>query len=205
MGKGLYLSKAVAVICVVVAVAAAATIIALAVLYAQEKSKNDDQTTEPTSTVAPEPPTTPSTPKEPWQLYRLPDSLSPHSYKVTLWPRLETNEDGLFIFTGNSSVVFRCVNETDLIIIHSYRLNLTIFDGHQAILSGLNGATAPSLKKTWLEVPTEFLVIQLNSPLKVDSVYELYTEFVGELSDDLGGFYRSEYTEDNVRKYEVLL
>ncbi|KAI3377653.1 hypothetical protein L3Q82_008815 [Scortum barcoo] len=200
MGKGVYLSKAVAVTCVVIAIAAAATIIALSVLYAQEKSKNvgsvPSTTTPPTTPV----PTTPSTPKEPWQRYRLPDSLSPVSYNVTLWPRLQPNADNLYIFTGHSTVVFRCVKETDLIIIHSNLLNLTTFDGHHAKLVGLNGASAPALKKTWLEVATQYLVIQLSSPLKANSEYELFTEFVGELADDLGGFYRSEYMEDGVKK-----
>lgn len=200
MGKGVYLSKAVAVTCVVVGIAAAATIIALSVVYAQEKSKNagsSPTTTAPPTTTAS---TTPSTPKEPWQRYRLPDSLSPISYNVTLWPRLQVNADNLYIFTGHSTVVFRCVKETDLIIIHSNKLNLTTFDGYLAKLVGLNGASAPTLKSTWLEVPTQYLVIQLSGPLKANSEYELFTDFVGELADDLGGFYRSEYMEDGVKK-----
>ncbi|KAG7242611.1 hypothetical protein INR49_020324 [Caranx melampygus] len=200
MGKGFYISKAVAVTCGVVAVSAVATIIALSVVYSQEKAKNEATSTSSPDTTTQPPSTTPSTPKEPWQRYRLPDSLAPISYNVTLWPRLVPNADGLYIFTGNSTVVFRCVKETDLIIIHSNKLNLNTFEGHHAMLTGLNGATAPGLKKTWLEVPTQYLVVQLNSPLQVDSTYELFTDFVGELADDLGGFYRSEYEEDGIKK-----
>ncbi|XP_059208494.1 aminopeptidase Ey-like isoform X1 [Centropristis striata] len=200
MGKGLYISKAVAVTCVVAAIAAVATIIALAVVYAQEKSKNEVAPPVTASPTSPPTPTTPSPPKEPWDHYRLPDSLSPVSYNVTLWPRLKPNADDLYIFTGNSTVVFKCVKETDLIIIHSKKLNLTKFGEYHAKLSGLHGATAPSLKKTWLEEPTQYLVVQLNGPLKPGSMYELFTDFVGELTDDLGGFYRSEYTEDGVKK-----
>ena len=198
MWKGVFLSKAIAVTCAVLAVAAAATIVALAVVYAQEKSKNE---VKPTST-APPPiiTTTPSTPKEPWDHYRLPESLSPVSYNVTLRPRLEPNANGLYIFTGESTVVFKCVKETDLIIIHSNKLNLTNFDGFLAKLTGLNGATAPNLKTTWLEIPTQYLVVQLSGPLKVGDSYELFTGFVGELADDLGGFYRSVYVEDGVDK-----
>ncbi|KAK2853497.1 hypothetical protein Q5P01_006158 [Channa striata] len=201
MAKGFFISKAVAVAFVVAAAGAVATIIALSVVYAQEKSRN-----EPTApvTAAPNTSTTVSTttsgPKEPWQRYRLPDSLAPVSYNVTLWPRLKPNADGLFIYTGNSTVVFRCVKETDLIIIHSNKLNLTTFEDKHAKLNGLNGATAPALKTTWLETPTQYLVIQLKSRLQAGSSYELFTEFVGELSDDLGGFYRSEYEEDGVEK-----
>ncbi|XP_047435973.1 aminopeptidase Ey-like [Mugil cephalus] len=200
MGKGVYLSKALAVTCVVLAVAAVATIIALSVVYAQEKAKNAEVHL---STIAPSSTTTTTTtdpgPQEPWQSYRLPDSLSPVTYNITLWPRLEPNTDGLYIFSGNSTVVFKCVKETDLILIHSNKLNFTMFDGFHAKLKGLNG-NAPSLKESRLEVPTQYLVIKLNSPLQAGSTYELFTEFVGELADDLGGFYRSEYFEDKVKK-----
>uniref|UniRef100_G3PPF5 Aminopeptidase n=1 Tax=Gasterosteus aculeatus aculeatus TaxID=481459 RepID=G3PPF5_GASAC len=182
MGKGFFISKAVAVTCAVAAVGAVATIIALSVVYAQEKSKNEEA---PSST------TSPSTG---------PNSLAPVSYNVTLWPRLEPNKAGLYIFSGHSAVVFRCVKETDLILIHSNMLNLTNFEGHHAKLTGLGGTTAPGLKETWLEVPTEYLVVRLNSPLQAGGMYELYTDFIGELADDLGGFYRSEYTEDGVKK-----
>ncbi|XP_078103122.1 aminopeptidase Ey-like [Sander vitreus] len=200
MGKGLFISKAVAVTCVVAAISAVATIIGLSVVYAKEKTKNEVTPPNTASPTSPTSPTTPSTPKEPWQRYRLPDSLVPVSYNVTLWPRLEPNADGMYLFKGRSIVVFKCVKETDLIIIHSNKLNLTSFEGHQAVLGDLDGATVPSLKKSWLEIPTQYLVVQLNSPLKAGSTYTLFTEFVGELADDLGGFYRSEYKDDGVIK-----
>ncbi|KAM9764878.1 aminopeptidase Ey-like [Menidia menidia] len=195
MGKGFYISKAVAGVCAVAAVGAVITIIALAVVYSQEKSKNVEP---PTTTAGPS--TTPSTPKEPWQRYRLPDSLSPVSYNVTLWPRLTPNAEDLYIFTGESTVVFTCVKETDLILIHSNKLNFTSFDGFFAKLTAPSGLPVPGLQKTWLEVPTQFLVIQLTGPLQAGHTYQLHTQFVGELSDDLGGFYRSEYFEDGVKK-----
>lgn len=198
---GFYISKAVVAVCSLAAVAAVATIIALSVVYVQEKSKNE-AATDPT--VTPDPSfttaTTPSTPKEPWQRYRLPDSLAPVSYNVTLWPHMVANENGTYVFSGKSTVIFKCIKETDLIIIHSNKLNLIYFEGHLATLKGLDGATAPALKKTWLEVPTQYLVIQLQSALAVGSSYELHTEFVGELANDLGGFYRSEYYEDGVEE-----
>lgn len=199
---GFFISKAVVAVCSLAAVAAVATIIALSVVYVQEKAKNDAATNPApeVNSTTPSPPTTPPTPKEPWQQYRLPDSLVPVSYNVLLWPHLEPNENGTYVFLGNSTVIFTCVKETDLIIIHSNKLNLTTLEGHYATLTGLDGATAPTMERTWLEVPTQYLVIQLQSALAEGSRYELHTEFVGELADDLGGFYRSEYNEDGVKK-----
>uniref|UniRef100_A0A8C8HE29 Aminopeptidase n=1 Tax=Oncorhynchus tshawytscha TaxID=74940 RepID=A0A8C8HE29_ONCTS len=179
MGKGFFISKTLGIVGVIVGTGVVATIIALSVVYSQEKAKINE---------AVNPPTTPSTP---WEHYRLPDSLSPVSYNITLWPRLVVNAStGLYIFTGQSAVVFQCKKDTDLILIHANKLNLTLLS-----LISRDGATAPTIKKSWLEVPTQFLVIQLNSNLMAGRQYELYTEFIGELADDLGGFYRSEYTE----------
>ncbi|XP_045888452.1 aminopeptidase N-like [Micropterus dolomieu] len=202
MGKVYYVSKNVGLGMLVLAASALATIIALSIAYDKERAKNQGKPGDgvPNSTSMPTPPTTPITPKEPWDYYRLPVSLVPVSYNVTLWPRLKPNADGLYIFTGRSAVVFRCTKETDLIIIHSNKLNLTTFSGHHAKLSGLGEATAPAIQKSWLVVKTEYLVLQLSSGLHVGASYVLYTEFQGELADDLEGFYRSEYIEDGVKK-----
>uniref|UniRef100_A0A3B3Z706 Uncharacterized protein n=1 Tax=Periophthalmus magnuspinnatus TaxID=409849 RepID=A0A3B3Z706_9GOBI len=157
MAKGFFISKAVAGTCVFVAIAATATIIALSVVYSQEKSKNEVLPTVDPSVTTTTVSTTPSGPKEPWQQYRLPDSLVPITYHVTLWPRLKPVVDNFYIFSGNSTVEFKCVKATDLILIHSNKLNLTTFDNFHAKLVGLNGAEAPKIKQTWLEVPTQYL------------------------------------------------
>ncbi|TRY87999.1 hypothetical protein DNTS_007026 [Danionella cerebrum] len=133
---------------------------------------------------------------EPWKSYRLPDTLVPTYYNITLWPRLHPDAYGLFLFTGKCKVVFTCLKETDLILIHCNKLNLTSFDGHLAKLSAVGTAVAPSIQKSWMQEVTQYLVIQLKSKLRAGEHYELYTEFVGELADDLAGFYRSEYEEN---------
>nr|XP_020472788.1 aminopeptidase N-like isoform X2 [Monopterus albus] len=202
MGKVFYVSQNKCLGILIAAVGALAMIIALSIAYDKEKAKNQgrpgDRATDSTS--MPTHPTTEFTPKEPWDHYRLPDSLVPVSYNLTLWPWLEPNTDGLYIFTGNSTVVFRCVKETDLIIIHSTKLNFTTFHGHHAKLSGLSKATVPTIQKSWLVAKTEYLVLQLHRRLAVGATYLLHTEFQGELADDLAGLYRSEYTEGGMKK-----
>ncbi|XP_032376129.1 aminopeptidase N-like [Etheostoma spectabile] len=102
MGKGFFISKAVAVTCLIAAISAVATTIGLSVVYTKEKTKKD---VTPPNTASPTSPTTPSTPKEPWQRYRLPDSLVPVSYNVTLWPRPVPNADGMYLFKGHSTTL----------------------------------------------------------------------------------------------------
>ncbi|XP_068595934.1 aminopeptidase Ey-like [Brachionichthys hirsutus] len=138
----------------------------------------------------------------PWDRYRLSTDLVPDVYNITLWPRLSPEPiTGLYIFTGQSTVTFQCVKQTDVILIHSNKLNYTKLD-HECFvrLSTAGGGPAPKITSSWLQSQTQYLVVQLNSELTQGHHYELYTEFTGELADDLAGFYRSEYEEDGVTK-----
>ncbi|XP_035520141.1 aminopeptidase Ey-like [Morone saxatilis] len=203
MGKGFFISKAVGIAAIIVGAGALATIIALSVVYSQEKAKNNDNVLPTDGGTTSKPPVTTTAPSnEPWDKYRLPKSLVPDHYNVTLWPRLTQNSTtGLFIFTGHSTVEFVCAEETDLILIHSNKLNYTKRENnHSASLTSLGGVKAPSIKSSWLQQVTQYLVLQLDGKLMKGHRYHLYTEFTGELADDLGGFYRSEYMENGVKK-----
>ncbi|XP_070828039.1 aminopeptidase N-like [Chaetodon trifascialis] len=138
----------------------------------------------------------------PWDSYRLPTDLVPVNYKITLWPRLSRDPNtGLYIFTGQSTVTFECVKKTSLILIHSNKLNYTkLNNAHIVRLNASGGGDVPGITQCWLQPETQYLVIQLSSTLTQGQEYQLYTEFTGELADDLAGFYRSEYEEDGVQK-----
>lgn len=102
---------------------------------------------------------------------------------------------------GTTTVEFECVEETDLILIHSNKLNYTTLEnGQNATLQSLNGGTTPSIKSSWLQTTTQYLVLELDAKLQKGR-YSLYTKFTGELADDLGGFYRSEYKDGETPKY----
>lgn len=211
MAKGFYISKALGILGIVLGVAAACTIIALSVVYAQEKNKNAElsaqvPTTLPTTTSDQNKPTvttlstTTLDQSKPWNRYRLPRSLVPDSYQVTLRPYLTTNEHGLYIFEGSSTVHFRCQEPTNVIIIHSKKLNYTDIQGHRVTLKALGGAKAPEIDRTELVEVTEYLVVHLKGQLEKDVMYEMSSQFQGELADDLAGFYRSEYMDGNDKK-----
>ncbi|XP_069580564.1 aminopeptidase Ey-like [Brachyistius frenatus] len=184
MGRSCRVSR-LCVLCVVVALVSVATIVTLWTIALTAGDGDDDITA-------------------PWDSYRLPAALVPELYNVTLWPRLSPAPDtGLYLFTGRSVVQFECVHETDLILIHSNKLNYSKLDDtqtHMARLTAAGGAAAPAIESSWLQPETQYLVVQLSGPLSRGQKYQLYTEFTGELADDLAGFYRSEYDEDGVRK-----
>ncbi|XP_059534043.1 aminopeptidase N [Myotis daubentonii] len=208
MAKGFYISKALGILGIVLGVAAACTIIALSVVYAQEKDKNAElsaqvTTTLPTTDQNKPTVTTPTTTldqSKPWNRYRLPRSLVPDSYQVTLRPYLTPNQHGLYIFEGSSTVHFTCQEPTNVIIIHSKKLNYTDIQGHRVALQALGGAKAPEIDRTELVEVTEYLVVHLKSQLEAGVMYEMSSKFQGELADDLAGFYRSEYMDGNEKK-----
>lgn len=199
MGNVYYLNKSVGLGLLLAAAAALATIVALSVAYNNEKSRNRGAGAASAGSPS-APPTTSFIPRDPWDHYRLPGSLLPISYNVTLWPRLEPDQGGMYVFTGHSVVTFTCVEVTDMVIIHSNKLNLSTSSGLHARLVGVAGAAPPAVLRSWFVERTEYLVLQLRGQLSVGASYALYTEFRGELADDLQGFYRSQYTEDGVQK-----
>ncbi|XP_054883503.1 aminopeptidase Ey-like isoform X2 [Poeciliopsis prolifica] len=138
----------------------------------------------------------------PWDRDRLPGDLVPEFYHITLWPRLKPNPNSnLYIFTGWSTVQFECLEATDLILIHSNKLNYTkMKDEHFVNLTSEEDVSVPQIKSTWLQLKTQYLVVQLRSKLNPGHKYQLFAQFSGELADDLAGFYRSEYKEDGVTK-----
>ncbi|XP_054433561.1 aminopeptidase N [Pteronotus mesoamericanus] len=197
MAQGFYISKPLGILGIILGLGAVSTIIALSVVYSQEKNKNSAQTpTSPSTTVAPT-----LDPSKPWNRYRLPQSLEPESYQVTLRPYLTLNKDGLYIFEGQSTVRFMCKEPTDVIIIHSKKLNYTKTpENHMVSLRGVGNTPVPVIDRTELVEATEYLVVHLKGQLQKDSLYEMDSKFQGELADDLAGFYRSEYMDGTNKK-----
>ncbi|KAM3827919.1 aminopeptidase N isoform 1-T7 [Vipera latastei] len=215
MAKGFFISKSLGVVGIVLGLGAVATIIALSVVYSQEKQRADELANQaPSSTsVAGTPSTTIAgtaqatttsgtiqattvKPLEPWDHMRLPKTLMPTFYTISLQPFLSPD---LYIFKGNSTVEFQCKQPTDLILIHSKKLNYTIQGPFHVSLTGTK-VVPPAIHSTWLEDKTEYLVVKLKENLQQNENYQLHASFTGELADDLAGFYRSEYTEEAAHK-----
>ncbi|CAM4627731.1 aminopeptidase N [Caretta caretta] len=199
MAAGFFISKTLGIVSIILGVGAVATIIALSVVYSQEKERNAaslPSVTSPPANVTTTPLSTTARPANPWNNFRLPQSLVPEHYTVTLQPFLTPSASSLYIFKGNSTVRFSCQNATNLILIHSKKLNYTLQGTFLVSLQGVNGSSPPPITNTWLETETQYLVVQLQGQLEKGKSYELVSSFTGELADDLAGFYRSEYVED---------
>uniref|UniRef100_A0A674EX67 Aminopeptidase n=1 Tax=Salmo trutta TaxID=8032 RepID=A0A674EX67_SALTR len=188
MAIGVYISKVLAIATVVMTVSSIGGIITMMIVYETERIKTN-----------PTPPPTPNAtilyPTGPPPNLRLPGNLIPESYDIVLQPHLytvipnATNQS--LIFTGNSTVYFRCVEKTKTIFLHS-KQNVT-----DVTVKDLDNKRTINVKNTILyNNESNFLEIRLEGVLEEDGNYSLFTAFEGELLNDLAGFYMSSYKKE---------
>ncbi|KAL7871287.1 hypothetical protein SRHO_G00087840 [Serrasalmus rhombeus] len=190
MGKGVYISKGLAIATVVVTVSAICGIVLMVVMY-QLQIEKKPPVRPPTFA-----PTTPF-PTGPPPSLRLPDSLVPESYEIFLQPylyvELPNATDQTPFFKGNSTVRFQCVKNTRSIFLHALQLNVT----KVVVTHSVTGNNIGVGRTTLHEDESNFFEIQLKDVLIGNgSYYDLFTEFEGQLLDDLAGLYMSQYSKN---------
>lgn len=135
-------------------------------------------------------------PKQATPNYRLSDNLLPSNYVIEIEPFFTGANE--FTFHGRASIVFRTVNATNEIVLHQNQLTvdellttLTLANnaGSQTIITGSN----------WDNV-THFYTLHTATILTPNTEYRLSFDYTGILSDDMRGFYRSSYVENQVTK-----
>uniref|UniRef100_A0A8C7DQE4 Aminopeptidase n=1 Tax=Oncorhynchus kisutch TaxID=8019 RepID=A0A8C7DQE4_ONCKI len=193
MATGVYISKFLAIAIVVLTVSSIGGIITMIIVYENERIK-----TQPTA--PPTPNSTTPYPTGPPPNMRLPGNLIPESYDIVLQPHLyivmNTTTNQSLVFTGNSTVYFRCVENTKTIVLHSKEQNVTAVK-----VTDLDKGKIIKVDNTILySNESNFLEIELDSVLVKDGNYSLFTAFEGELLDDLAGFYMSSYKKGPSRE-----
>ena len=58
-------------------------------------------------------------------------------------------------------------------------------------------AAAPSIIRQEFNLEYQYYIATLDQPLKQDTIYVLVMNYIGFLNEDLKGFYRSSYTNDD--------
>uniref|UniRef100_A0A673L9R0 Alanyl (membrane) aminopeptidase b n=1 Tax=Sinocyclocheilus rhinocerous TaxID=307959 RepID=A0A673L9R0_9TELE len=81
---------------------------------------------------------------------------------------------GLYIFRGLSSLVFRCVEKTNLILIHSNKLNMTL----QPALTALGSKPAPTIESIVMHTKTQYMAILYRSSLGKLSLRSIMTNLI---------------------------
>ncbi|KAF0040887.1 hypothetical protein F2P81_006785 [Scophthalmus maximus] len=195
MPKNNYKSKIIAATFVLLTLAVIGGIVTMIIFY-----NNQISTMNPTPR-----PTFPPTTAAPPPSMRLPRNLIPESYEIFLQPHLYsriieevnvTSPNQTTLFTGNSTVHFKCVQRTRSIYLHSVDLVVS-----NSVVK--NKDTDERIHST-VKYPKgsgEFLEVQLNEALEAGGNYSLFLAFKGEISESLYALYVSSYIE-GVPDYE---
>ncbi|XP_037727912.1 aminopeptidase Ey-like [Drosophila subpulchrella] len=127
-----------------------------------------------------------------YNYYRLPTSLRPQKYYLSILTKLENPED--LRFNGTSKILVEVLENTSNITLHSK--NLTINES-EITLRQIKGEGNPDNCVTSTSVnPThDFYILNTCKELLAGHVYELNLPFSAELNRQLEGYYRSSYLD----------
>lgn len=125
---------------------------------------------------------------------RLPRSIQPLKYNISLVPQLEGN----FTFTGIVQIRMLVLEDCYNITMHAEDLNITRNDVAVYRMTSMDNtddleSNSLRIRKQYLVAAKQFFIIQLYDKLQRGSEYVVYIRFTGIIKDYLQGFYRSSY------------
>lgn len=127
---------------------------------------------------------------------RLPRSISPIKYDIKLLPFIF---EGNFTFNGNVSITIKVLEDTNNVTLHATELVIL-----ETEISALNeSGPNKTIKIVGYSNDTEkqFHIVHLKNNLTMGQLYQINMSFVGKLNDNLHGFYRSSYKDNNTTRY----
>ncbi|KAM7359776.1 aminopeptidase N-like [Cochliomyia hominivorax] len=130
--------------------------------------------------------------------YRLPLTIYPVNYNISLKPYLDESHPKAFTFDGECYLEIIPKINTKQIQLHIKNLDISLSEYYQKdtpkVVKALPKATPHQL--------TDIVVYDLEEELKANQSYVLHYKYVGHMGDDMHGFYRSYYkTSKNVTKW----
>ena len=125
--------------------------------------------------------TTASPVVEPWEKIRLPKDIVPEHYDMLIRVYLDN-----LTFSGNSNITIKVKNETNKILFHINKINIT-----SVVVS--HGGTVFPIKRQFPAEKRQFYVVILDRSMPVDQ-YVLRLTFVANVeTEELNGLYKSTY------------
>lgn len=119
---------------------------------------------------------------EPWEKIRLPKDVVPEHYDMLIRVYLDN-----MTFSGNSNITINVTSETDKILFHVNKINIT----SAAVVS--QGGTVFSIKDQFPAEKRQFYVVILDRSMPVGQ-YDLRLTFVANVeTQELNGLYKSTY------------
>lgn len=131
--------------------------------------------------------------------YRLSEYAIPDSYELWILPQLALNN---FTYEGRVKIDLRLLNETDSVTLNAVGLNIDRARSEFLAISNGTGVKV-TIADQYLDTERQFYVITFANNVTVGS-YVLELHFVGEVLDDIFGFYRSSYVSGGKTRYSGL-
>lgn len=120
----------------------------------------------------------------PWTKSRLPSSIIPLKYDISLHPNLTTME-----FSGSVQIKMQIVEDTNTVVLHS--------SGLQNIEASVNLTGGSVHKLSVLEYPTfEMIAMALPEKLSKGTEFTLNIDYRSNFSSSYYGFYKISYTDE---------
>ncbi|XP_041764059.1 membrane alanyl aminopeptidase-like [Anopheles merus] len=128
--------------------------------------------------------------------YRLNDDVWPTHYDIEIKPYLEQEGNkAQFTFDGSAKITVATQKQNVMQIkLHMARMDISAW----SVTRKSDNTIIPTLPQTY-DQETQILTLPLSSALQANVEYVLSFTYVGNMDDDMHGFYRSYYWEDGVK------
>ncbi|KAF5281438.1 hypothetical protein FQA39_LY17792 [Lamprigera yunnana] len=120
---------------------------------------------------------------------RLPTTLVPLHYRLQIIPFL--NEQN-FTTNGAVTITFKAKEETDKITLHAYDMEI---DKDSVKVKSVNTSNYNTVTDQQYNEVSQTYIITLKDYLLKDEEYDVEIKYVGNLRDNMQGFYRSQYVD----------
>ncbi|XP_011498160.1 PREDICTED: aminopeptidase N-like [Ceratosolen solmsi marchali] len=126
-------------------------------------------------------------------LYRLPKSAVPESYDILLLTNVSRSD---FTYKGMVTINLYIINATKQVIVHSEYLKIDYKETMFRRILPNNNFQQIQISNQMYQDETQFYIINFSSIL-IPGRYLLSVQFVGEVMNDVFGFYRTTYRINN--------
>ena len=135
-------------------------------------------------------------PEAPKLNYRLPTDLLPYHYDVLSTFQFINLINNGFPYDGETEIHFSCKRTTSSLIFHINKLEI---ENSSLSLKSLTDSSFSELKAfNWYnDFTRHFFIANLTQLLRAGHNYTISMKYVGYLTDDNAGFYRSSYIDEN--------
>ncbi|XP_016982032.2 membrane alanyl aminopeptidase [Drosophila rhopaloa] len=130
--------------------------------------------------------------------YRLSEHISPVSYNISLRPYLlESDATKKFTFDGEVWIEIYPSETTSSVHLHSKNLTYSLSEYWQKPATGVAAPTPTRFGANQTNDDTDIVKLTAPTALTAQTTYILHFVYTGLMQDDMHGFYRSSYVDDN--------